>query len=164
VLLLNSSERLFSALVPWLILSGSLLLALQEPLRQWLQRRDTARAQPQADRLATLPVFLASVYGGYFGAGLSVILLALLAITLEDDLTRLSGLKQVLALASNLAAALLFLLVAPVAFLPAVVMALASVAGGAAGGKLAGRLNPQLLRGLVVLIGVVVAILLMRRP
>jgi uncharacterized membrane protein YfcA len=69
-----------------------------------------------------------------------------------------------LALASNLAAALLFLLVAPVAFLPAVVMALASVAGGAAGGKLAGRLNPQLLRGLVVLIGVVVAILLMRRP
>jgi hypothetical protein len=164
VLLLNSSERLFSALVPWLILSGSLLLALQEPLRQWLQRRDTARAQPQADRLATLPVFLASVYGGYFGAGLSVILLALLAITLEDDLTRLSGLKQVLALASNLAAALLFLLVAPVAFLPAVVMALASVAGGAAGGRLAGRLNPQLLRGLVVLIGVVVAILLMRRP
>jgi uncharacterized membrane protein YfcA len=164
VLLLKSDERLFSALVPWLILSGSLLLALQEPLRQWLQRRDTAPVQPQADRLATLPVFLASVYGGYFGAGLSVILLALLAITLEDDLTRLSGLKQVLALASNLAAALLFMLVAPVAWLPAVLMAVASVAGGAVGGKLAGRLNSQLLRGLVVIIGVVVAILLMRRP
>ncbi len=164
VLLLNSSERLFSALVPWLILIGSLLLALQEPLRQGLQRRDPGRSQPQADRLAALPVFIASVYGGYFGAGLSVILLALLAISLEDNLTRLSGLKQVLALASNLAAALLFLLVAPVAWLPAVVMALASVAGGAVGGKVAGRLNPQLLRGLVVVIGVAVAILLMRRP
>ncbi|MFN7899101.1 MAG: TSUP family transporter, partial [Synechococcaceae cyanobacterium] len=118
---------------------------------------------PQSERLAALPVFVASIYGGYFGAGLSVILLAILAITLEDNLTRLSGLKQVLALASNLAAAVLFLLVAPVAWIPAVVMAVASMAGGAVGGKLAGRLNPQLLRGLVVTLGVAVAVLLWRR-
>lgn len=163
LLLLHSSERLFTALVPWLILSGSLLLAAQEPLRHWLQRRARAHDQPQSERVAALPVFVASIYGGYFGAGLSVILLALLAITLEDNLTRLSALKQVLALASNLAAALLFLLVAPGAWIPAVVMAVASMAGGVVGGKLAGRLNPQLLRGLVVTIGVTVAILLWRR-
>ncbi|MEB3362333.1 MAG: sulfite exporter TauE/SafE family protein [Synechococcaceae cyanobacterium] len=164
LLLLHSSERLFSSLAPWLILSGSLLLALQDPLRQWLQRRVRTQGQPHSERWATLPVFIASIYGGYFGAGLSVILLALLAISLEDNLTRLSGLKQILALASNLAAALLFLAVAPVSLLPAAVMALTSVVGGAVGGKLLGRLNPQWLRGLVVAIGVVVAILLMRRP
>jgi uncharacterized membrane protein YfcA len=92
-----------------------------------------------------------------------VILLALLAISLEDNLTRLSGLKQVLALASNGAAALLFLVLAPVPLLPAAVMALTSVVGGAVGGKLVGRLNPQWLRRLVVVIGVVLAFLLMRR-
>ena len=164
LLLLQSSERLFTALVPWLLLGGSLLLALQEPLRQWLQRRAGAGDHPRAERFATLSVFIASLYGGYFGAGLSVILLALLAISLEGSLTRLSGLKQVLALASNLAAALLFLLIAPVALIPAVVMAVASVAGGAVGGQLAGQLNPRLLRWLVVAIGVAVAILLWRRP
>jgi len=163
LLLLHSSERLFSALVPWLILSGSLLLAFQDPLRQWLQSRGRTQGQPLAGRWVSLPVFIASIYGGYFGAGLSVILLALLAISLEDNLTRLSGLKQVLALASNGAAALLFLVLAPVPLLPAAVMALTSVLGGAVGGKLVGRLNPQWLRGMVVVIGVVLALLLMRR-
>ncbi|MEX1324548.1 MAG: sulfite exporter TauE/SafE family protein [Synechococcaceae cyanobacterium] len=157
VLLLVSGEALFGSLVPWLILLGTGLLALQEPLRRWL----LAHQQPgRGDRLelaAVGPVFLASIYGGYFGAGLSVILLAVLAVLLSDTLTRLNGLKQALALGVNLAAALLFLGSDQLNGRVAVVMALAALAGGALGGRLASRINPARLRAVVVVLGLGVA-------
>lgn len=157
VLLLVSGEALFGSLVPWLILLGTGLLALQEPLRRWL----LAHQQPgRGDRLelaAVGPVFLASIYGGYFGAGLSVILLAVLAVLLSDTLTRLNGLKQALALGVNLAAALLFLGSDQLNGRVAVVMALAALAGGALGGRLASCINPARLRAVVVVLGLGVA-------
>lgn len=157
VLLLVSDETVFGNLVPWLILLGSGLLALQEPLRRWL----LAHQQPgRGDRLelaAVGPVFLASIYGGYFGAGLSVILLAVLAVLLSDTLTRLNGLKQALALGVNLAAALLFLGSDHLNWSAALVMAIAALAGGALGGRLASRINPARLRAVVVVLGLGVA-------
>ncbi len=163
LLLLNSGEKLFGALVPWLILLGSVLLALQPRLRAWLQDRSQG---PTADRLelvAAGPVLLTSIYGGYFGAGLSVILLAVLAVLLSGSLTRLNGLKQALALAVNLAAALLFLGSGQLVWRAAVVMAVGSWAGGGLGGRLASRVNPERLRTAVVLLGLVVALLFFLR-
>jgi uncharacterized membrane protein YfcA len=160
LLLLASDEAMFRRLVPWLILSGSLLLAAQEPLSAHLERTGSRLHPAAAERWAVLPVFLASVYGGYFGAGLSVILLAALALTLEDNLTRLNALKQTIALAANLAAALLFLLAGPVQGLVALVMALAALVGGGLGGALARRIEPAALRRLVVVLGLVVAAIL----
>lgn len=157
VLLLNSGERLFDALVPWLLLIGSALLALQEQLRRWLLAHPQAPQPARLELFASGPVLLASIYGGYFGAGLSVILLAVLAVLLPENLTRLNGLKQALALAVNLAAALLFLGSAQLHGGAALVMAVGAVAGGALGGRLAGRINPARLRAVVVLLGVAVA-------
>ena len=103
-------------------------------------------------------MFLAAIYGGYFGAGLSVIILAVLGLALDDSLTRLNALKQVVALVTNLTAALLFVFSGQVVWPAAVVMALGSLVGGALGGRLAGRVKPATLRRVVVVIGVAVAV------
>jgi uncharacterized membrane protein YfcA len=158
LLLLHTGERLFTAAVPWLILLAALLLAIGEPLKKALARKQADAASAKAEALAGIPVGLAAVYGGYFGAGLSVIVLAVLGITLRDSLTRLNALKQGIAFATNVAAAVVFLFSGQVLWLAAAVMAAAALLGGAAGGKLAGRLNPNVLRWVVVIIGVAVAI------
>jgi uncharacterized membrane protein YfcA len=92
-LLLQTGERLFRELVPYLILLASLLLAIQDPVRRWLVRRMKEGQSGGLEKLTWLPVGLASVYGGYFGAGLSVIVLSALGLTIEDSLTRLNALK-----------------------------------------------------------------------
>jgi uncharacterized membrane protein YfcA len=151
LLLLNTSERLFRELVPFLILLASLLLAAQEPLR----RRMAARAARGGgarlgESWAAVPIFFAAIYGGYFGAGLSVIILAVLGLALDDSLTRLNALKQAVAFATNLAAAALFLFSGHVLWSVAAVMAIGALVGGAMGGRLAGRIRPATLRGVVV--------------
>jgi uncharacterized membrane protein YfcA len=153
VLLLGSDERLFLALVPWLILLGSGLVALQTPLRRWLSALPMGSGAAGLPPLAAVLVALAAMYGGYFGAGLSVILLGVLAITLQDSLTRLSGLKQLLALAANGGAALVFLASGRVAWPAAVALALGAVAGGLLGGRVASRVNGEVLRWLVAAAG-----------
>ena len=160
LLLLASDEALFRRLVPWLILGGSLLLAAQEPLRARLMRRERAAGPRLPEAWSIVPVFLASIYGGYFGAGLSVILLAVLALTLEDSLTRLNGLKQAIALVVNVAASGLFLLAGPVQVPAAAVMAVGATIGGAIGGTIASKVDPAALRNLVVTIGVIVSLIL----
>ena len=159
LLILVSSEKLFEALVPWLLLGGCGLLAVQDQLRALLQRRSAVLGLGWA----VLPVLLAAIYGGYFGAGLSVIFLAVLGLTLDDSLNRLNGLKQALALGANLAAAALFLTSDKLAWSAAAVMAVGALAGGAAGGRLASVIRPKLLRAIVVAIGVGVALLFLLR-
>jgi uncharacterized membrane protein YfcA len=109
-LLLQTGERLFRELVPYLILLASVLLAIQDPVRAWLTRRlGEGHSGTRLERISWLPVGLASVYGGYFGAGLSVIVLSALGLTLDDSLTRLNALKQAVAFSVNVAAAIFFL-------------------------------------------------------
>ena len=157
-LLLHTGERVFRELIPYLILLASGLLAIQEPVRRWLQRRASrAGGQPASEAWASLPVGLAAVYGGYFGAGLSVIVLATLGLLLDDDLTRLNALKQAIAFATNVAAAVVFVFSGQVVWLAALVMAVGALIGGALGGRLAGRIKPATLRLVVVVIGVLVA-------
>jgi uncharacterized membrane protein YfcA len=154
-LLLLSGERAFRALVPFLILLASGLLAVQDPVRAWLGK-GARRGSWASPAWVALPVGLAAVYGGYFGAGLSVIVLAVLGLFLHDTLTRLNALKQVVSLAVNVAAALLFVLSGKVVWPVALVMAAGALAGGAMGGRLAGRIRPETLRWVVVGIGVLV--------
>lgn len=158
-LLLHTGEQTFRALVPYLILFASALLAAQDVLRGWLSRR---AAHPDAARilenLGVLPAFLASVYGGYFGAGVSVVVLAVLGLMLEDSLTRLNALKQGLAFGINIAAAVFFVFSGQVEWPVAGVMAAGALVGGALGGKLAGRIKPAVLRRIVVAVGVVVSV------
>ncbi|MBL8144150.1 MAG: sulfite exporter TauE/SafE family protein [Acidobacteria bacterium] len=163
-LLLQSGERVFRSLVPFLILGASLLLAAQDPLRRFLQAR-TARhvAARRALVTAALPVGVAAIYGGYFGAGLGVIMLAVLSLTLDDTLTRLNAVKQALSLVINVTASVFFVAKAEVSWTTAGLMALAALAGGVVGGRLAGRVRPQVLRGAVVATGLVVSVVYLVR-
>jgi uncharacterized membrane protein YfcA len=164
LLLLYTSERVFRRLVPFLILLASALLAVQEPVRAWLLRRlGRGSGHASHEALAVLPVFAASIYGGYFGAGLSVIVLAALGLLLEDSLTRLNAAKQAVGFAANTAAAALFLFSGQVHWPLAVVMAAGAILGGVLGGRLAGRVRPATLRAVVVTIGLLVGIVYLVR-
>jgi uncharacterized membrane protein YfcA len=164
LLLLNTTDKVFRELVPYLILMAALLLAVQDRMRAWLLRRVAQAGRsglPEA--WAMPPIFLAAIYGGYFGAGLSVIVLAMLGLVLEDTLTRLNGLKQAIAFSVNIAAAVFFVFSGQVVWLAAIVMAVGALAGGALGGRLAGRVKPSSLRRIVVIIGVIVGLIYLLR-
>ena len=160
VLLLNTGEKLFTDLIPFLILLASALLAIQNPVRAWLTKRyDQAKSKPTSELWAIIPVFLAAIYGGYFGAGLSVIVLAVLGLIMVDNLTRLNAVKQGIAFATNIAAALFFIFSGKVVWIVAIVMAIGALLGGVLGGRLANRIKPATLRWIVVTIGFSIGII-----
>lgn len=158
-LLLNTEQRVFQALAPFLILAASGLLALHDPLRAWMARRGAAvKSAMLGGMWVALPISLAAIYGGYFGAGLSIIVLSVLALMLDDTLTRLNAIKQAISFGVNVAAAVFFLFSGEVVWLAALVMALAALAGGALGGKLVHRIKASTLRWCVVAAGTVVGV------
>lgn len=157
-LLLNTEERVFQSLVPFFILAAAALLALQDPVRAWITRRGGSVKPAMMGMWAMLPVSLAAIYGGYFGAGLSIIVLSVLGLMLDDTLTRLNAVKQAISFSVNVAAAVFFAFSGEVVWLAALVMALAALAGGALGGKLAGRIRPATLRWCVVAVGTAVGL------
>ncbi len=159
LLLLNTGEKMFSEVVPYLILLASALLAVSDPVRNWLMRRiGKGGAMASVAAWGVLPVGLAAIYGGYFGAGASVIILAALGLVMNDSLTRLNALKQVISFSVNLAAAIFFVFSGNVVWPAALVMMGCALLGGTLGGRLAGRIKPSTLRWIVVVIGVIVAV------
>lgn len=160
LLLKLSPEKLFTFLVPFLILLASILLAFSNPVRNYFAKRaGKSEAGTATGFWAVIPVFLAAIYGGYFGAGLSVIVLAVLGLLINDTLTRLNALKQFIAFCANLAAALFFVFSGQVVWQAALVMMVGALLGGSLGGRLAGKIKPNTLRTLVVVIGVLISIL-----
>jgi uncharacterized membrane protein YfcA len=154
LLLLLLPGSAFAAIVPTLIALSCLLVVAQP----WIQRRVTVSSRQPASgfRVLWLVVLLCSVYGGYFGAAQSVLLIAILGIGLDETLQRVNAAKNVLGAIVNGVAALLFIAVAHVAWLAAGLIAAGSVIGGQLGALFGRRLPDPVLRGLVVLIGLVV--------
>ncbi|MGV8118827.1 MAG: TSUP family transporter [Candidatus Xenobiia bacterium LiM19] len=159
LLLLHTSAALFEEAVPFLILTATVLLASQKRIQQRLLQKNENRGKSgECSTGAIIVIFLASVYGGYFGAGVSVIILAVLGILLNDSLTRLNALKQAISLIVNVASAIYFLFSGKVLWPVAIVMALFSVTGGVLGGLLSDRIRESTLRLCVVIIGFSVSI------
>lgn len=158
-LLLAGPASVFKEIVPWLILFACALLLLQPLIKRWLQDEEGAMQEHRIILLGTQ--FLGSIYGGYFGAGLGVLMLALLGMFLGESLQRLNALKGLLSLVINVISAIFFAIFAPVAWLPVLVMAVASMAGGHLGVQVARRMSNTVLRGFVVVFGVVVAVKLL---
>jgi uncharacterized membrane protein YfcA len=99
LLLLNTSENSFRNLIPYLILLAAMLLALQPVLKKSVETRLQKSARHKSkNALMLLVIFIAAIYGGYFGAGLGVILLATLGLLIDDSLVKLNALKQVISL------------------------------------------------------------------
>ena len=158
LILLRTEERTFQLLVPYMLLLASVLLAVQERVRAFVVAHPRARSGISMLVVAGLAITLAGVYGGFFSAGMSVILLAVVALTVDDSFTRLNALKQVLAFAVNVAAAAFFLFSGRVLWGVAAVMAVGALAGGALGGRIAGSIKPATLRWFAVAVGFGLAI------
>lgn len=152
-LLLMTPSNAFDVLVPFLVISASLLLAAQPRLTSALS---TARAQHPASAL--LATGFAAVYGGYFGGGLGVVLLAVLGLTLGSGLKVANAVKGGLSLLINTVAILAFALFGPVHWLLAIAIAPAALLGGALGGRFASRINEHVLRRIVVVFGLAVGV------
>jgi uncharacterized membrane protein YfcA len=163
-ILLHTHERTFQTLVPYMIFVAAMLLAIQDRVRAAVVRRLASSAHTAGSPLlAAVPVGLAGIYGGFFSAGMSVIVLAVLGATLDDTLTRLNALKQAVAFSVNVAAAIFFVFSDQVVWAAAGVMAVGALLGGAIGGRIAGKMRPEVLRWTVVVVGVVLAIHYWRR-
>jgi uncharacterized protein len=164
ILLLYTGERAFQALVPFLILTATCLLAVQGVIRIWLTRRFVRlESKPKSEIWAAILVGLAAIYGGYFGVAMSVVVLSLLGLTINDTLTRLNAIKQTVAFGANGAAAVLFIFSGKIVWPIALVMAVGAAVGGSLGGRLAGHIKSDTLRWTVVSIGLVLAIIYFRR-
>jgi uncharacterized membrane protein YfcA len=163
-LLLVLPATLFARIVPILILVACGLVAVQPRLSKWVVERRLRLGHPAqagGGPLLVLGVFLTGIYGGYFGAAQGVILIALLSILIDDSLQRLNGLKNVITAAINGVAAIIFILVAPVAWGPAILLAIGSTIGGQLGALVGRRLSPLALRGTIIVVGTVVAVRLL---
>ena len=154
LILLHTGERAFNGIVPYLILLACMLLAIQVQVKKWMQSRSGKTQNTLIKRIgaATL-LFLASLYGGYFGAGVSVIVIAILGLIYDDSLTSLNVLKQAISFSINISAAIYFAFSGKVDWKFALVMMLGAVSGGLLGGRLAGRIKPGLLRWIVIVVG-----------
>lgn len=160
VLLLQTPERLFRSAVPFLIYLACGLLILQEPVGQWMTQR--ALAHPRHRLVALWIVQLGiAVYGGYFGAGIGILMLAAMAIFLPEDLQAANALKNLQAALINSMAMLYFIASGAASVRLAVPMAVAAVVGGYIGAHAAQRLPARWLRTVVVLYGLGVATYLM---
>jgi uncharacterized membrane protein YfcA len=153
ILLLSLPPDAFEAIVPVLIALALILVIVQPRLSRMLAER-RERVRPHGGPLLWTGVFGTGIYGGYFGAAQGVILLALTGIAIPEDLQRLNALKNVLAALVNGVAAVIFIFFASVAWLPAVLLAVGSAAGGQLGAKVGRRLSPPVLRGLIVVVGI----------
>lgn len=155
ILLLILPASTFEHVVPFLILLACGLMAVQPRLSAVVSGRRTAGRQDGP--MAVVVIFATGVYGGYFGAAQGVMLIALLATFINDDLQRLNGLKNVLVVLVNGVAALLFLLIAPVAWEASLLVAVGSITGGQVGALVGRRLPPNVLRLIIVMVGSAVA-------
>ena len=176
-------EATFREAVPYLLVLSCVLLAFQDRVRTWVRARSEARAEgPAARAPAAEPgrpspegkvdaggedrpalglqatVFVGAVYGGFFGAGLGIMLLALLGLFLDDSLRRVNAVKQLLQLTVNVLAAVFFAVSGHVRWEVVPVMGAAGLIGGTLGGRLVRVVNPTWLRRAVVVFGLAVAV------
>lgn len=155
VLLLALPDEVFAEIVPALLAVGCVLVLLQPRLKRRLAERRGVRDRRRAWLVAG--VFAAGVYGGYFGAAIGVLLIGLLGLGLSEPLQRVNALKNGITVCVNGVAAVLFALVAPVAWPAAAILALSSTAGGQLGAAVGRRLPEQALRVAIAVVGLTVA-------
>jgi len=174
-LLLRTSAEQFSAIVPWLVLGATALFMVQRPVMRWL-----ARSSAEASRVRRVPAksdeeltsrwppasilgyqFLVAIYGGYFGAGVGILMLAALGFMGLNNIHRMNGLKNWGGMCMNAVAAAMFAFSSLVNWPVALAMAVGAMSGGYLGSRAAQRVPQEFVRGAVVAIGLSSGVLLL---
>jgi len=160
-ILLLAAPGAFRDVVPFLILVAVALVLVQPLIAK--RRLASGRVRSHPGPVLQIGTYLTAVYGGYFGAAQGVILLALLGITLDDDLQRLNGVKNVVAAVINGIAALFFLVFARehIVWIAVLLLLVGSTVGGQVGAVLGRRIPANVLRILIAVVGTAVAITLL---
>jgi uncharacterized membrane protein YfcA len=144
----------FKTLVPWLMLTAALLFLVQQPISRWIRtHKPDHEPGPWGQAGLILFQFLVAVYGGYFGAGIGILMLTALGFMGVGDIHRMNGVKTFLAAAINGASVLVFVWGGLVNWPLAAVMAAAAVIGGYVGARVARRLPAWVVRWTVTAIG-----------
>ena len=154
LLLLRTGEERFSRIVPFLVLGATLLFMLQGPILRALGR-EHVEAEPGAlaGGMFFVAQFAVGVYGGYFGAGIGILMLATLEMMGQRNIHRMNGLKNWGGLCINVVAALLFIASGIVHWPVALAMGLGGLLGGYFGSRMAQRVGQVMVRRAVVGIG-----------
>jgi uncharacterized protein len=160
LLLLVTPEKAFTAIIPLLIGTATILFAVSGPIRLWIASRPAggARRDGAAGGLGVLLFAPVAVYGGYFGAGMSVMLLALLSVCRADEFRANNVLKNLLSGLTGLVAVIVFVVQGVVAWPPTLVMMAGGLAGGFLGGRLVRVLPAELVRWVVITVGTVLTL------
>ena len=166
LLMWTPAER-FAALVPWLVLTATLLFSAQRPVMRWFAESRGSQQRADNDLTSDWPPFslviyqfLVAIYGGYFGAGVGILMLAALGFMGLSNIHRMNGLKNWGGLCMNGVAALMFASSSLVSWPVALAMAVGAVSGGYLGSRTAQRVPQQLVRNAVVAIGLISGLLL----
>jgi uncharacterized membrane protein YfcA len=154
----------FDRLIPLLILFATVLFMLQEPVQRMIKTTGKAHSGSTAWLIGALFFqLLVSIYGGYFGAGIGILMLAAFGIMGFTDIHQMNGLKNFLALCINGVAAVYFIWNGMVSWPHALVMALGAIVGGVWGAGVARRVGPKGVRRIVIIVGFTMAISLLFR-
>jgi uncharacterized membrane protein YfcA len=146
-------ERVFESLVPWLLLTAAVLMLVQRPLAAWIGAHPHDEPKPSTLAVIVLFQFVVGVYGGYFGAGIGILMLSSLAFMGMSTIHEMNGVKAILACAINGVTALIFVGEGKVVWGYALPMAIASIAGGYIGARVARRMPSSYVRATVIVIG-----------
>ena len=156
-LAVRAGDALFGHLVPWLILGATFLFLIQDPVRRWLDSKQSSRLNPVQGRSFGLGgmifQFFVAVYGGFFGAGIGILMLAALGFLGQTNIHRMNGLKNFAAICINGVGAATFIFFGRVHWPLAALMAVGAVLGGFGGAGLARRVGQTNVRHAVVTIG-----------
>lgn len=151
LLLLVSSNEVFAIIVPFLLIAATAAFAFGDQIQNWARRRNFAK--PEGD----LGTVLVSIYGGYFNGGLGIVLLALFSLWGMRDLNAMNGLKNMLSFVLSAISVAIFAAAGIVQWPQAVLMMVAAIIGGYAGAPIARLLPRNIVRGIVILVGVLMS-------
>ncbi|RYG62448.1 sulfite exporter TauE/SafE family protein, partial [bacterium] len=155
ILLLNTSDRAFAVAVPFLIFMAAALLLLQPKIRRWIGRHEGEAVLSL--RAGLVIQTLVGIYGGYFGAGIGIMMLATFSLYMEGTVHEINAVKNWLSLAINGACSVVFLFKGVALWHLSFVMALGSLVGGYYVARYSQRLDPNRLRGVIGTVGLVMS-------
>lgn len=160
VILLQAPPSVFKILVPYLIFLATTLLVVQKRMLSFFTKKATTH--PNSTKVSLVAgLFLASLYGSYFGAGLGIMLLSLLASFINDDLQKLNGLKMYLSLVIATVGSVIYAVFAPVVWTDVAIMAIATLLGGYLGAGFARKLSPKALKASVIIFGYSIGLIIL---
>jgi uncharacterized membrane protein YfcA len=154
-LVVRLPQRVFTTIVPWLILAAVVLVGVQPMINRWLARREHHLVEPCRD--LSMWTGILGIYGGYFGAGQGIMYMGVLGLRYDADMQQANGAKNLLAASGNLISAVVFIAAGVWSWTFALAIGIGSIAGGYVGGRFARRIPAQALRFVVIGVGVYAA-------